>query len=112
MDVPLLLLMLFGGLAVGMSLLAFAAMGVDKRHARRGERRISERLLFLMAGLMGGVGGTLGMLLFRHKTRHWYFRIGFSALAALQVGFLAFLGYGCFGGGLGWALILAGLFGL
>ena len=47
-------------------------------------RRIPERTLFAWATLGGGIGATAGMLLFRHKTRHWYFRLFFPLLAALQ----------------------------
>ena len=67
-----------------MSAVSFAAMGIDKLYARRGERRIPERRLFLFAALGGAVGGLLGMYLFRHKTKHWYFVLGFWALFALQ----------------------------
>jgi Predicted membrane protein len=67
-----------------MSFVSFAAMGLDKRSARRGARRTPEKRLFLFAALGGAVGGLLGMYLFRHKTRHWYFVVGFWALFALQ----------------------------
>ena len=39
----------------------------------------------MVKGLFGGLGGTLGMFLLRHKTKHWYFRLGFPALLAVQV---------------------------
>ena len=77
---------------LGMSVAAFILMGVDKARARRGAWRIPEATLFLFAALMGGVGGTLGMFFFRHKTKHWYFRLGFPALAAVQLALLALLG--------------------
>ena len=67
-----------------MSAVSFAAMGLDKLYAGRGERRIPEKRLFLFAALGGVVGGLLGMYLFRHKTKHWYFVVGFWALFALQ----------------------------
>ena len=67
-----------------MSAVSFAAMGLDKLYARRGERRIPEKRLFLYTALGGAVGGLLGMYLFRHKTKHWYFVFGFWALFALQ----------------------------
>ena len=67
-----------------MSAVSFAAMGLDKLYAGRGEQRIPEKRLFLFAALGGAVGGLLGMYLFRHKTRHWYFVVGFWALFALQ----------------------------
>lgn len=75
-----------------MSVAAFILMGVDKARAKRGAWRIPEATLFLFAALMGSVGGTLGMFFFRHKTKHWYFRLGFPALAAVQLALLALLG--------------------
>ena len=63
-----------------MSVAAFILMGVDKARARRGAWRIPEATLFLFAALMGGVGGTLGMFFFRHKTKHWYFKYGMPAI--------------------------------
>lgn len=66
------------------NLLAFLLMYIDKSSAKSGGWRIPEKQLFLAALLGGGVGGTLGMYQFRHKTKHWYFRYGFPALAILQ----------------------------
>lgn len=74
------------------NLAAFILMGVDKRRARRGSWRISEKALFLPAVLGGALGGILGMRVFHHKTRHWYFRYGFPALLILQ---LALAGWLC-----------------
>jgi len=68
-----------------MSVLAFILMGLDKSYAKARRRRIPEKTLFLFAILFGGVGGTLGMLIFRHKTKHWYFALFFPLLAVLQV---------------------------
>lgn len=74
---------------VVMNVLAFALMAIDKKRAKAGAWRIKERTLFLATGLFGGLGGTLGMFLLRHKTKHWYFRLGFPALLVLQVILLA-----------------------
>ncbi len=76
---------------VVMNLLAFALMGADKRKARRGAWRIPEMTLFLVTALFGGLGGTLGMYYFRHKTRHWYFKLGFPALLVAQLALLAWI---------------------
>ena len=73
------------------NVLAFLLMGIDKWKARRGAWRIPEKTLFLFPVLFGALGGILGMHLFRHKTKHWYFRIGFPLLLAAQVVLLVLL---------------------
>lgn len=67
-------------------LASFILMGVDKRRARRGRWRISEKALFLPAVLGGALGGVLGMRVFHHKTKHWYFKYGMPLLLILQLG--------------------------
>ena len=76
------------------NLAAFALMGADKQRARQGRWRISEKALFLPALLGGALGGVLGMRIFRHKTRHWYFRFGYPLLLLLQAGALLWLRLG------------------
>ena len=80
-------------LSCGMSLVLLITMGTDKRFAKTGHRRIPEKRLFLLALFGGAVGGLLGMYAFRHKTRHWYFVVGFWALTAVQLGALTYLVY-------------------
>lgn len=63
----------------------FLLMGIDKRRAKRGTWRISEKSLFLPPLLGGTVGAILGMRVFHHKTKHWYFRYGLPALLVLQL---------------------------
>jgi uncharacterized membrane protein YsdA (DUF1294 family) len=70
---------------LAVNLAAFMLMGADKRRARRGAWRISEKALFLPAALGGALGGVLGMRVFHHKTRHWYFRLGFPLLLLAQL---------------------------
>ena len=72
-----------------MNLVSFALMGIDKRRARRGAWRISERALFMTTACFGGLGGVLGMKVFHHKTQHWYFRVFFPVLLVLQIAILA-----------------------
>ncbi len=55
------------------SLIAFVLYGADKWKAKRGSWRIRESVLLSLSFFGGAVGGSLGMLLFRHKTKHWYF---------------------------------------
>ena len=80
-------------LSLGMSLVLFATMGLDKRFAKTEHRRVPEKRLFLLAALLGAPGGLLGMYAFRHKTKHWYFVVGFWALTFLQLGTLSYLVY-------------------
>lgn len=77
--------LLLGLYLLAVNLAAFAMMGLDKGRARRGRWRIPEKRLFLPVLLGGGLGGVLGMCLFQHKTRHWYFRYGFPLLLAVQL---------------------------
>ena len=62
-------------LLAAMNLLAFILYGVDKLKAKKGAWRIPEATLLLVAALGGSLGALLGMELFRHKTKHWQFKI-------------------------------------
>lgn len=57
------------------NLVAFVMYGYDKRKAKRHEWRVSEAALLLVALAGGPYGAWLGMKVFRHKTKHWKFRI-------------------------------------
>ena len=70
---------------IAINCIGFAMMGIDKHRAIRGAWRISEASLFLAALLGGALGATLGMRVFHHKTRHWYFRYGMPAIFLLQL---------------------------
>lgn len=74
-----------------MSAVLFVTMGVDKAKARNHKWRIPEGTLFLLAALGGALGGCLGMLAFRHKTRHALFCWGFPLLLVLQAAALILL---------------------
>ena len=67
------------------NLITFLAMYIDKRKAKKGKRRIPEKTLFILVGLGGGIGGILGMYLFRHKTKKTRFVIGFPAILIFEV---------------------------
>jgi uncharacterized membrane protein YsdA (DUF1294 family) len=57
-----------------MSLVTFAAFGLDKGKAKRGRWRIPEATLLLLAFLLGAPGAFLGMSFFRHKTQKVSFK--------------------------------------
>lgn len=80
------------GYLVLINFAAFILMGVDKRRAKReGARRVPEKRLFLAALLGGSLGAILGMRVFHHKTRHWYFTWGMPAILLAQVALGVFL---------------------
>lgn len=56
-----------------MSVIAFCLYGADKRKARNNRWRIKEAVLLGFGFFGGAVGALLGMKVFHHKTRHWYF---------------------------------------
>ncbi len=68
-----------------------ALMGIDKALAKTRSRRIPEKTLFALAIIGGGLGGTVGMYSFHHKTLHKAFAIGFPLLAVIQIAACAFL---------------------
>ncbi len=85
-----------GALAVwliAINLVTFAVYGADKRRARRGAWRVPEKTLFLLPLLGGSVGALLGMRVFRHKTKHWYFVWGVPAILLAQAALAAWLLY-------------------
>lgn len=67
------------------NLVTFTVYGVDKAKARRGACRVPEKTLFLLPLLGGSVGALLGMLVFRHKTKHWYFVWGIPLILLAQI---------------------------
>lgn len=74
-----------------MSVVLFFMMGDDKKRAKTAARRIPEARLFLFAFLGGAIGGTVGMRVFHHKTKHWYFAVGFPLIALIQIALCVFL---------------------
>lgn len=83
-----------GALAVwliAINLVTFAVYGADKRRARRGAWRVPEKTLFLLPLLGGSVGALLGMRVFRHKTKHWYFVWGVPAILLARLALAVWL---------------------
>ena len=73
------------------NVIGFVLMGNDKRRAVKGTLRIPEATLFSIAIIGGSIGSILGMLIFRHKTRHWYFKFGLPIILLLQIIFFIVL---------------------
>lgn len=67
-----------------MNLAGLAVMYQDKQKAIRGQWRIPEKTLFAVSLLGGSVGTWLGMYLFHHKTKHWYFVVVMPCIVLLH----------------------------
>ena len=74
------------------NLIGLIVMGVDKRKAIKGAYRIPEATLFCTALLGGALGTTLGMRIFRHKTKHWYFVVGMPLIFLVQLALMVWIG--------------------
>jgi uncharacterized membrane protein YsdA (DUF1294 family) len=61
---------------IGVNVLAFILMGVDKRKAEKRKYRIPERTFWMLALLGSAIGIISGMKVYRHKTKHTSFKIG------------------------------------
>lgn len=83
---PMLMILLV--LALIANLVSFCLMGYDKRCARKGAWRVKESTLFIACACFGGIGGVLGMNLFRHKTKHWTFKLFFPLMMVAQIALL------------------------
>lgn len=73
------------GYLIVINLSGFALMGIDKRKAIKRTWRISEATLFLVAIVGGSIGSIIGMKVFRHKTKHWYFVWGMPLILVFQI---------------------------
>ena len=67
------------------SVITFFMYAIDKLKAKAGMWRIAERTLLLSSVLGGALGGSLAMLLFRHKTRHLSFKVINAAALILHI---------------------------
>lgn len=70
---------------IAMNVVGYTLMGIDKRRAIQGKWRISEKALFTCAACFGSFGVYAGMQQFRHKTKHWSFKIGIPCLMVIQI---------------------------
>ena len=75
---------------VAINLIGFFVMWLDKRKAKKGAWRISEKTLFIITAIGGGIGTISGMYAFRHKTQKLAFVIGFPFITIIEI---ALVGY-------------------
>ena len=72
---------------LAINIVTFVIFAVDKARAVRGEWRIRESTLLLLALAGGSAGALLAMVVCRHKIRKAKFVVGVPAMLALQVAF-------------------------
>lgn len=78
---------------LAVSFIDFCVCSWDKRCARKGKWRVPEATLLLF-GLIGGCFGLLvGMSVFRHKTKHWKFKIMVPLECMLWIAIISYLAW-------------------
>ena len=70
---------------LAINLIGILIMYIDKRKARKGNWRIPEKTLLIIAMLGGSIGTIIGMYWFRHKTKKLRFTIGFPAILITEI---------------------------
>ena len=73
------------GYLVIINIVTFVVYGVDKWKAKRGNWRISEATLLMLAVIGGTIGALLGMKVWHHKTMHLKFKYGLPLILLAQI---------------------------
>ncbi|MCA1056397.1 DUF1294 domain-containing protein [Rossellomorea aquimaris] len=66
------------------NIIGFSLMRNDKKKAQRHEFRIKEKTLWTVAIIGGSYGSYVAMKVYRHKTKHKSFSMGFPLLVILH----------------------------
>ena len=85
------LLLYILGYFVLINLVSFVAMFYDKKQAIKNRYRVSEKTLFTLAFFLGGVGIYLGMVIFRHKTKHITFKLFIPIIICINFSILIYI---------------------
>ena len=65
---------------LSINLIGLLVMYIDKKKAKYGRWRISEKTLLIIALIGGSIGTITGMYWFRHKTQKLKFTLGFPTI--------------------------------
>ncbi len=79
------------GLVLLLNIFGFALVSLDKFKAKNKLWRIPERSFFLLSILGGSIGVYLGLFIFHHKTRNWYFMTLVPLIILAQTVFVYYL---------------------
>lgn len=60
-------------------------MLIDKEKAKKHKWRIPENTLIFIALIGGSIGSFIAMNLFRHKTKHFKFKVGIPIILIIQL---------------------------
>lgn len=60
-------------------------MYIDKKRSIKRKWRVSEKTLFIIAGLLGGIGVYIGIYTFKHKTKKTNFTIGIPVIIIINM---------------------------
>ncbi len=74
-----------------LNILGLILVSLDKYKAKNRLWRIPERSFFILSILGGGIGVYIGLFLFNHKTRHWYFMVVIPLIILAQIVFIYYL---------------------
>lgn len=70
---------------LSINLIGILIMYIDKKKAKYGKWRISEKALLIVALLGGSIGTIIGMYWFRHKTQKIKFTLGFPTILISEI---------------------------
>jgi uncharacterized membrane protein YsdA (DUF1294 family) len=87
---PLLLILI---ILIVVNILGLILVGFDKRKSYYNEPRVPEVYFFVIAIFFASLGVLVGMSLFRHKIRKWYFPTGIGLLLAQQIALIYLFSY-------------------
>lgn len=74
-----------------LNIFGFILVALDKYKAKNKLWRIPERSFFILSILGGSIGVYIGLFLFNHKTRNWYFMTVIPLIILIQLIFLYYL---------------------
>ena len=76
---------------LAINVVTFFVYGIDKVKAKKGLWRIPEATLLMLAVIGGSIGAWLGMMVWRHKTKHLKFKIGVPVILITQIALLIYI---------------------
>ena len=76
------------------NVITFIMFGIDKYKAIKNKWRIKESTLLGLTFIGGTLGGMMGMYVFRHKTKKFYFFLGIPFMMILHVALFVYLVFG------------------